>query len=273
MNLANIQKCASSLGLVVVVAILWYGSSPRKMLMGAVYLVSAALLVSFSLVNVITVKTQLRRRSLSQVLWLRQTRAQATLLIAWQLTITGLLNIWSGGTSQLLSVFLLSNLLILVSIFAWDRLISIADGKNQDGGARSLSSMGRPRSRRLFFWAFLVYPSTCLIVADVMIFASGRAHPTLFNAPQICLLVNALFSVGTAGLIFQRYRGASATEAYRTAFALVGLLVFGAAVGSQWLVGWSPYVDLLSVLVLLCTAASAYWLWQARNSSLPSAVT
>lgn len=269
MKLTSIERWASFLGLVVIVAILWYGSAPREILMGAVYLVSAALLGFFCLFNALTVKARLKRGPLSQSMWLLQTRAQVMLLVAWQLAITGLLNIWSGGSSGFLSTLLLSNVLVAVCIFAWDRLISIADNPNQDGGAKSLSSLGRPRSRRLFFWAFLVYPSTSLIIADVMIFANGKAHPTLFDPPQMCLLANAFFSVGAAGLIFQRYRGVSETQTYKAAFILVGLLVVGVAIGSEWLAGWEPYVDTLSMFVLLCPTLSAYWLWRASNSSLP----
>lgn len=269
MKLKSIERWASSLGLVVLVAILWYGGEPRRILTGAVYLVSAALLGFLCLFNVLAVKTRLKKGPLSQSLWLLQTRAQVMLLIAWQLAIIGLLNIWSAESSVFLSILLLSNLLVAVSIFTWDRLISIADNPSQDDGAKSLSALGRPRSRRLFFWAFFVYPLSSLVVADVMIFAGGASHPAPFDPPQICLLLDALFSAGAAGLIFQRYRGVSASQAHSAAFILVWLLVVCVAIGSQLFVEWRPYIDILSTFILLCTALCARWLWRASNRSLP----
>jgi hypothetical protein len=271
MKLKSIERWTSLLALVTLGAVLWYRSAPREILMGATYLIAAAFLSCFCLFNVLTVKVQLKKSPLSRSIWLVQTRAQVKLLVAWQLAITGLLNIWSTDTSRLFSIFLLSNVLAAVSVFTWDRLISIADNPSQDGGARSLSSLGRPRSRRLFFWAFFVYPSISLIIADVMIFANGKGHPTLFDPPQMCLLANAIFSVGAAGLIFQRYRGVSASQIHKTAFVLVGILIVGIATGSQLFAGWNPYIDLLSGVVLLCTALCAHWLWRASNSSLPCA--
>ena len=269
MKLKSIQRWASFLGLVVVVAILWYGREPRRIVTGAAYLVSAALLGFFCLFNVLTVKTRMKKDLLSQSMWIRQTRAQVMLLVAWQLAIIGLLNIWSAESSVLLSILLLSTLLAAVCIFTWDRLISIADNPGQDGGAKSLSALGRPRSRRLFFWVFFVYPLSSLVVADIMIFVGGASHPALFDPPQICLFFDALFSAGAAGLIFQRYRGVSASQVHGAAFILIWLLVVCVAIGSQVLVGWHPYIDLLSTFTLLCTVLLAHWLWRASNSSLP----
>lgn len=269
MNLKSMQRWASFLALVILGAILWYGSAPGKILMGAAYLVSAAFLASFCLFNVLTVKTRLKRSPLSQSMWLLQTRAQVMLFVAWQLAITGLLNIWSTDTSRLLSIFLLSNGLAALCIFTWDRLISIADNPSQDGGAKSLSSLGRRRSRRLFFWAFFVYPLSSLVVAGVMLFVKGGVYPPLFHPPQLCLLLDAFFSMGAAGLIFQRYRGVSGNQIHKTAFILIALLVVGIATVSQLFVRWNPYSNLLSMVILLCTASCAYWLWKASNSSLP----
>jgi hypothetical protein len=269
MKLKSIEKWASSLGLVVVVAILWYGSEPRRILTGAAYLLLAAFLSFFCLFKVLTIKTRLKTGRLSQSMWLLQTRAQVMLLVAWQLAIVGLLNIWAAESSVLLSILLLSNLLVAVCIFTWDRLISIADSPSQDGGAKSLSALGRPRSRRLFFWTFFVYPLSCLVIADVMIFARGAAHPALFDPPQVCLLLDALFSAGAAGLIFQRYRGVSASQAHSATFILLWLLVVCVAIGSEVFVGWHPYIDVLSTFILLCTVLCAHWLWRASNGGLP----
>lgn len=269
MKLKGIETWASALGLLVVVAILWYAAEPRRILAGAAYLVSAAFLDFFCLFNALAVRARLKGCPLSQSMWRLQTRAQIMLLAAWQLAIIGLLNIWSAESSVLPTILLLSNLLAALSIFIWDRMISIADSPTQDGGAKSLSALGRRRSRRLFFWAFFVFPLSSLIIADVMIFASGATHPAAFDPPQICLLLDALFSAGAAGLIFQRYRGVAASQAPSSAFILVWLLVVFLAIGSQLLVEWRPYVDSLSTIVLLCTAFCAQWLWRASNSSLP----
>jgi hypothetical protein len=269
MKLKSMERWASYLALVILGAILWYGSAPRKILVGAAYLVSAAFLGFFCLFNVLTVKTRLKKSPLSQSMWLLQTRAQVMLLVAWQLAITGLLNIWSSDTSGFLGIFLLSNVLVAVCIFTWDRLISIADNPSQDGGAQSLSSPGHRRSRRLFFWAFFVYPLLSLVLAGLMLFVKGKAYPAPFHPPQLCLLLDALFSAGAAGLIFQRYRGVSANQTHKATFILVGLLVVGVAIGSQLFVGWNPYTNLLSTFILLCATLCAYLLWQASNSSLP----
>jgi hypothetical protein len=102
----------------------------------------------------------------------------------------------------------------------------------------------------------------------MMLFMNGRSYPSLFHSPQICLLIDTLFSVGAAGLIFQRYRGVSTRQIHKTSFVLVGLSVVGVATGSQLLAGWNPYIDLLSAIIMLCTAFCAHWLWRASNSSL-----
>ncbi|MGB7984777.1 MAG: hypothetical protein WCF54_06420 [Terracidiphilus sp.] len=273
MTLKSIERCSSFLALVILMTILWYESETCVILTGVTYLIAAAFMICFCMFNVLNVKVQLKKNPLSQSIWLVQTRARIMLLVAWQLAITGIFNIWSTSTFRLFSILLLSNILFIVSAFTWDRLISIADNPNQDGGARSLSVLGRPRSRRLFFWAFFVYPSISLVIADVMIFANGKDHPTLFDPPQICLLTNAYFSIGAAGLIFQRYRGVTTNQIHKPAFILIGLLVVGLATSFQLFTGWIPYLDILSGVIVFCTALCVHWLWRTSNSSLSSPST
>lgn len=269
MELKTVKKWTAVLPIVILATIIWYWNTPREMVSGAPYLMLAAAVDVFCLFEIFTVKSQFGKTLQSHSLWSHQRRAQVMLYIALQLAIIGLLNIWSFSESQSFNVFVLSNASIFLSIFSWDRLISLTDDPNQDGGAKPLTSVGRPRSRRLFFWAFFVYPSTAVIAAGAMIFADGKTSPSLFHAPQLGLFLNTLYSVGAAGLILHRYHSAQPDRICENGFRLGGLFLLGTAMGSQFLVGWRPYTNILSALAVVCMTLCTCWLWRASKGRLP----
>ena len=269
MKINSIEWSALCLVFVSFSAIVIYLNASRAILIGGVYLAAASFIGTFSLFKLFHLKARMKRTSKSQLMGLLQTRAQVLMLVAWQLAIIGLLNIWSINTSRRLGILLLSNCLFALCVFTWDRLISVADSPSQDGGAKPLISRGRPRSRRFAFWVFFVYPLSSFVLAGVLIFMQGIHSLAIFRPPQISLLVDAAFSVGAAGFIFQRYRCASRNLAQRAAFFSVWLLIICAAMGFRLFVGWDLYVNLLSATILTSSALSSYYLWSTENPSLP----
>lgn len=267
MKQKNIEIGGVLLGLVVLATVLWYGNSPGTVVFGASYLVAAACIDLFCLLVIFTVKMRMKKHSSAQSLWLLLTRAQLALLVAWQLGILGVLNIWASNLVRSATIFVLSNVLLLACVFISDRMIALSDSPDQSGGAKPLSSLGRPRSRRLFFWAFVVYPSSSLGVAGVLLFAKMKPYPFPFHPPQICLLLDAVFSAVAAGLVFQRYSGEVSNQpSHARRFLLAVLLVIGPATGFQFFVAGNLYANVLSSLTVICTAVSAHWLWRAKNS-------
>jgi hypothetical protein len=269
MTQRNIGRGVMLLGLVILATVIQYAHSPRTMLAGGSYLAAATIIGFICLLGISTVKIRLKKES-SASLWLLVARAQVTLFAAWQFAILGILNIWAFNFVGSAKIFVLSNVLLLICVFISDRLIALADSPDQDGGSKPLSSLGRPRSRRLFFWAFFVYPASSLVIAEMILSERMKPYPAAFLPPQLCLLLDAVSSAVTAGLVFQRYRGKASGQPLAGRFILAVLLILGFGTGLQYFIGLDMYPNVLCSFTVVCTAVSAYYLWRPNiSSSLP----
>lgn len=262
----SIERGGSLLGLMIFVTVLWYGNSPRIVISGTPYLIAAALICPFCFITTLRVKIGLKKGVSAQSLWVLQTRAQVLMLAAWQLAILGVLNIWADTFAGSFSIFVLSNLLVLACIIIADRFIALADSPSQDGGSKPMNIFGLSRSRRLFFWALIVYVSSIPAGTGVLLFTKMKPYPSPLHPPQLCLLLDAVYSAAAAGLVFQRYRLVASYRTDKLRFSLAALLVVGSATVTQFFGVGSLYILVLSSFTVLCTATSAYSLWKARNS-------
>ena len=104
-----------------------------------------------------------------------------------------------------------------------------SDDPKQESGSKPLNVFGRSRSRRLFYWGLIVYPSSSLVVAGLFLFANNEPYPSQFHPPQLCLLLDAVYSAAAAGLLFQRYHGASSSGLSMTRFVSIAFLFIGIA--------------------------------------------
>jgi len=148
-------------------------------------------------------------------------------------------------------------------------MIALAELPSQDGGSNPLSYFGLPRSRRLLFWGFVVYPETALALGAIWVFLGKKAYPTFNNPPQMCLLLVVLASVGMAVMVFQRYRKSIANELASKIVILATLLCLGMAALFQLVLAFSYYVFGLSTCAVICIAISIYWLLRAsKNDSV-----
>jgi hypothetical protein len=237
---------------------------------GALYLVIASCLCLASVLLAAIVEAKRRRGIADASDWARHARAYVFLLLAWQLTSVGLLNIWAVDHSHGSLVFGLSYLSAIVFIVCTSMLIGFTDQSKQEGGPKPLNYFGVPRSRSLLFYAFcyLIGP---LLFAGIWIFFTLKPIPAPFQPPQLCLLLVSLSAVFSTGMVFQRYRSALPDKvlAARVWFVAVGVL--GSAGAINVIFGYSTYLCVLSSIVLGCTAASFYWLSLAREGASPSA--
>lgn len=251
------------IAVVMVGTIFWYRDSLGGMLVGVVYLL-AALFLGLSCLVMILRDTE-RFEISSPSAWLFQTRIRIAVISGWQLLMLGLFDVWSSRDSLELSTFILSNLSIIFCVYNWDRLILIADSPNQDGGAKPLSFLGNPRSRRLFFLLLLVYPLSAFVLGGMMLFIRGEPYPFAFHPAQLCLTLDLIFSIGATVLIYQRYSGISEKGVHNLLFALGVLAVCAAAVVLQSAMSFSGYISALSCVVALSVAICFHSLWKATN--------
>lgn len=265
----SISAIAWSAGLTTldVGAIVWYRNSPHVFLPGTVYLLSALLLNAASAYERRSRRTRdANGTPVAAAIWSSGIRAKVLTLAAWQFVIAGLLGIWANEQSRSLAITAVANCAVVVLLMGWDQLIAVTDDPQQDGGAASLICAGRKRSRRLFFWVWCVYPLTSLLLVEITLSLETRAYPRMFDPPEICLLLDAVFSCVAGALVFQRYRRTAANGLKGKPFLLAGLALGFATVISQWVVGWTMYTAALADLVVLSSLWCVFWLLRVRRS-------
>jgi hypothetical protein len=258
-------RTASLLALVVLAAILWYGHSPHVMDAGVLYLLAAACVDLYCIPAALALRTRLRKGDSTQALWSLERTVRALVLVAWQLAILGLLSIWAVEPVGSPAVLASSGLPLVICIIVSDRLIALADTPSQDGGTKPLSFFGRLRTRRVYFWACTVYPASAPVMLGVRMFMRGKPYPSPLHPPQLCLLLAAVMSVGTAGLVFQRYRGLASDKRRSALCALAVFLVVGFAGVFAFFLAYSRYVYALSSLSVMCVALSAQLVLRASE--------
>ncbi len=253
--------------------ILWNGYLPHSVESSTLYLLAASGVDLYCLLISILIRTESRKdkNNSAQGLELLKARAQVLFLIAWQLAVLGVLHILADNSAASLSVIILCGLLLVMCIIISDRLIAIADRPNQEGGPKPLQARGRPRSRRLFFWVWVVYPWSSLAGASVMMFIRKGRYPSLFHPPQICLLLAAVFSAGAASLVFQRYRDLAFSRQLAMACFLPAVVVLGFAGFFELVSVSSPYTFWTSSVIVMCVSLSAYWLLRGNETSIREA--
>ena len=256
------RKIVEQTGLVT---ILWYAHSPA-LSAGLPYLGTAACVGSYCIPSSFILKARLRKGEPPQTLWPLARRVRVLLLVSWQLAILGWLNIWAAGEpAASRQVLLLSGLLLVLNIAISDRLLSLADSPDQDGGAKPLKFFDRRRSRRLFFWGFIVYPASVPIYLGADFSVRGEPYASPLHPPQLCLALAAVMSAGTAALVFQRYRGLASDKRIRAMCALGVLLIVWFAAAFTFLEDYSRYVYVLSSLTVMCLALSTNWVLRAKG--------
>jgi hypothetical protein len=265
MSRKSVEWGGSLLAVSVLAAILWNGYLPHSTGSSALYLLAASAVDSLCLLLSLSVRAQLKKSGSVNALTTLQTRAQVLFLVAWQLAIVGVVQILRDNFDATSGVFLLCGSLLAMCIFIADRLIALADSPNQDGGSKPLHARGRPRSRRLFFWVWVVYPFSTLGGASVMMFISKGRYPSLFHPQQVCLLLAALFSAGAAALVFQRYHELTFSRQLATACFWPAAVVLGFA-GAFEISAPNPDTFWTSALIVMCISLSAYWLLRGQVS-------
>ena len=155
------------------------------------------------------------------------TRAYILLLVTWQVAIVGILNITSATLSLSVLGLLVDYASAILYFVCSYKLVSLADSAKQDGGYKPVNFFGYPRSRRLIFAFFggssIIGPLTIMSLEDSL--ASSGWRPVALQSSQACLLMVAILSVMSAGLIYQRYRNV-ATRNRRYSVKILGIILF-----------------------------------------------
>jgi hypothetical protein len=169
--------------------------------------------------------------------WALHTRAYVLLLSGWQLAIIGSFNMWPFGLRVSRVAVALGYLLAGAFMILSYKLVAIADSSKQEGGSGPISYFGRPRPRRFFFAGFVYTPIGFLILMSVE-WSDAPWCPTILRLPQFFLLLVALLSAVSAGLIFHRYRGIERNRSRaERVLATSTLLVLGLAAAVQIFLG------------------------------------
>jgi hypothetical protein len=258
----NIHWAALALDVLIVGTIAVYGSSPRLLLAGVWYVISAGCLSLISSFSMVT----LRKATGSELsAWPFRRRASVLLLVAWQLEIVGLFSMGASGLSSR-SAVALSCLTTAVFVAVAYKMVSLADSPEQDGGAKPINYFGRPRSRRIFFAGFVYTPIGPLLILSAA-WSGHRWCPKLLQPPQLWLLLITLLSGMAAGMIFQRYRLATGNRVLATRISVSTVCLLACSVVSYAFSAGGAWVLLLSSTVVICAAGTAYWLLLARESN------
>ena len=255
------------LGIAVLLAIIWCIGSPAKGDVGTPYLIFAAVTDLCCLVIYASLRKAEKAGYPQHIICQLQSRAQVFLILAWQLAIVGVLNICAGYLIVSVDSLVLSTGLLLMCIMISDRLVALADIPGPDGNPKPLQAFGQPRSRRLIFWALVVYPASCLMIAGLLLFLRARAYPMLFHPPQLCLLIAAVLSLGATVLILQRYRKAACGKicAAICIITTLTILTLSGIVGFSWMTSLFTYV--VSSLIVICLGLNALHLLQSNGNS------
>ena len=258
----NIRWACLALDALVIGTIAWCGTSPRALLAGVWYVVAAGLLSFLSALSTIRLR---KAAAAGSSAWPFRRTASVFLLVGWQLEILGLFSIAASSPSTRISVAL-SGLATAVFVAVGYKMVSLADSSEQDGGTKPINYFGRPRSRRIFFAGFVYTPIGPLLILSAA-WSGHRWCPKFLQPPQLWLLLITLMSCMAAGMIFHRYRSAAGSRVMATRISISTICLLACSVVSYAFSAWAVYVLLLSSIVVICAAGTAYWLLLARESS------
>ena len=201
-----IQHGGPLLSVLILAYILWYAISERSFDASLPYLAAALFPIQFCLHSSLVLRKESRQSAVDPILQFWKRRAEALFVVAWQLAILGAIQIVANnlvGTAA----FVLSSLLLVMCLAISDRLVALADSADQEGGYKPFPIFGLPRSRQFLFWICVVYPSTSLMGLGAVLFFKRKPYLTPLHPPQICLLVAAVFSAGSAEFVHFRLCG------------------------------------------------------------------
>jgi hypothetical protein len=260
MSFKVIRNLTSLLGLLIAAVIIWYRGSPEALISGVVLFMASV---------IICLRCILRATSLKAKMETALTRNTLLIFVAWQIAIVGALAI----SSEVLSIstfHLLADYAAAVLFYFFSyQLLSAIDSSQQSGGYKPVNFFGYPRSRKLIFALFAgcstILPLTIMSLEDSL--ATSGWRPTPLRSSQACLLMVAIMSVLSAGLVYQRYRGAAPVDRTR------GLQIFGIALlllafelGIQQMFLSGLYVYVLSAIVVVGCSIEILYLWQIGAS-------
>jgi hypothetical protein len=260
MKQTRIETLGFFLGLALVWTIWRYRNLPHMLAAGEPYLCSASCAGLFFAVTFMALRKYLGISGSEETIWLLKTRSKVFLIAAWQLLILAVLNIWAATPAPTtFTIFSGSYLLAAGFVILSDRIIALADRSDQSGGSKPLKYFGEPRSRRTFFWGFVVYPESALAFAGVHFWIRQRPYPQLFQPPQLCLLLITFTCVGSALLVFHRYRQMEVNKLFSNWIFLAILLTLASAAIVQIVLSYNLFVFIMSIIVAICIGASLYW--------------
>lgn len=265
MGLKNTLRAASLLSLFILATLVGYRESPLY-LPGTLYFIAASYCSFFGAYLAINSRKKQRRGLIEPGGWALQTKATVFIFSGWQVAIVGLLNFWQADFSGSRAYVIIGYLLMPVFAVVSFKLVRIADSPQQEGGSRLFNYFGRPRPRWMFFCGFLYTPTIPLIILSVE-WSDAKWCPVLLRLPQFWLLLAALMSVASTGLIFHRYRRAAPNKTWAVNVLIGTLLGLGLTGAVQMMSGYSLTVYVLSSITCACVAASAYWLSLAREGA------
>lgn len=265
---STIRRGSSVLLLFNLATMVWYGGSSHSMLAGVLYLLAASYLALICGLTVTSWRRKQERGTPELAIWTVRRRVSALFLFGWELAIIGLLNIWGVSLYKSHGSIVFGYCLAAVFMVLSYRTVALADSAEQFGGSKPLNYFGLPRSRRIFFCAFVYTPIGPLIILSLA--WSGREWcPALLQPPQLWLLLLALISALSAGMVFQRYRAASPDKAL--AMKVIVSTTFGLACTTllQVIFAYGFNVYVLSSVTVACIAATLYWLSLAEPGGSP----
>lgn len=248
--LLSTERAGALLGVVSLAAIV-VSSTGRAGFAGAAYLGAAGIASTLSLHQCACRRALVRRREAGPALWQTALKARVAVLLGWQLALVGLLGVWAAGAAHSPAVAALSYGAAAGGVLVGDRLVALADSADQAGGTIPPAPFGRPRSRRLMFWALAVYPTATLWVAAAVFFRADAANAGAAVAPRIAISVLAALSLASTGLVAQRYLGGSAAANSRLLYPAAAIILAGAA---AMLAGADPWTWALSGVVVASAA-------------------
>jgi hypothetical protein len=255
------------MGWAVIFALIWYRVSTVALVAGLSYLAIASLLLVIGLTSALLLRTAVKQGSDPKRICELETATKLPFLVALQLVIVGMLNIWSIAERVESQFAIFSYGSLVLFLLSTDRLLVLAGRPDQFGGVRSGRIITRLRTRRVLFWWTIVYPFSIVPVAGIMLLLEMKPYPRFFHPPQLCLLMSALYSFAGAALLFQRYRGAPMRQRVTTSV----ILIFGFCLGLGAIIEiafrYSLYVYILTTMTVLCLGISTLWLSRARQEA------
>jgi hypothetical protein len=266
MKLNSFEISAAVLGVGILTVLLLYCNSRSAIVAGLVYLLSAACLTGVCMVRCF--QSSIQRSTLTPAeRWLLRKRTGILLFAAWQLAILGSLNIWALELTPTWGVLALSYGAAFLFLLVADRQIAAADNADQYAGSQTIRVFGYPCLRRLGFWSLIVYPSAAIAVVGVYLFTQLDTVSIPFRAPEVCLLLCAIYSAGVAIMAIQRYSGTRLDKRHAAWIAAATIFLLIPATIHQALLSYSLYPYLLTCCTLITIAASTCWLLQAKPAT------